>query len=41
VAGRVDERDHAVSDAGLIRTDVLGDPARLARDHVGVADRVE
>ena len=41
VAGRVDERDLAVAHVCLVGADVLGDPAELAGDHVGLADRVQ
>ena len=41
VARRVDERDRVAVVDGLVRADVLGDAARLARDDVGVADVVE
>ena len=42
MAGRVDEGDLLASRSGhLIGADVLGDAAGLARDDVGVADRVE
>jgi hypothetical protein len=37
----VDEGDPPVVLGDLVRTDVLGDAARLARDHVGQTDRVE
>ncbi len=41
VARRVDEGDAALAQRDLVGADVLGDPARLARNHVGLADRVE
>ena len=41
VAGRVQERDLPAVDGDLVRADVLGDPARLGLDDLGVADRVE
>ena len=41
VAGRVEERDQAAVVVGLVRADVLGDPARLGRDDRRLADRVE
>ena len=41
VAGRVDERDVALADVRLVGTDVLRDATELARDDVGLADRVE
>ena len=41
VTGSVDEGERPVIALDLIGTDVLGDPARLAVDHVRVADPVE
>ena len=41
VAGSVDEGERPVVALDLIGADVLGDPARLAVDHVRVADPVE
>ena len=41
VAGGVQEGDRAALDVHLIGADVLGDAARLAGDHVGVADIVQ
>ena len=41
VARRVDERDAVASGFGLVRADVLGDPARFTGDDVGVTDAVE
>ena len=41
VARRVEEGDRLVADVDLVGADVLGDAAGLARDDVGLADRVE
>ena len=41
MAGGVQEGDRAALDVHLIGADVLGDAARLAGDHVGVADIVQ
>ena len=41
VAGRVEEGDRVVVVVDLVGADVLGDPARLAGGHLGLADRVE
>ena len=41
VTRRVDERDRVAVVGGLVRADVLRDPARFAGDDVRVADRVE
>ena len=41
VAGRVEERDAPAVDLGLVRADVLGDPAGLGLDDGRLADRVE
>ena len=41
VAGRVEERDPPPVDLGLVRADVLRDPAGLGLDDRGLADRVE
>jgi hypothetical protein len=41
VARRIDERDHLGVLANLVGPDVLGDPARLPRDHVGLPDGIE
>ena len=41
VAGRIDEDDLAAVHLHVIRADVLGDAAGLARRHVGFADGVE
>ena len=41
VAGRVDEDDLAAVQLHVVRADVLGDAAGLARRHVGFADGVE
>ncbi len=41
MAGRVEERDPTPVDLGLVRADVLRDPARLGLDDRGLADRVE
>ena len=41
VAGRVQEDDVAAGGVHLVGADVLGDAARLAPGHVGLADRVQ
>ena len=41
MAGRVEEGDPPSVDLGLIRADVLRDPACLGLDNRGLADRVE
>ena len=41
VARRVEERDPATVEVGLVRADVLRDPAGLGRDDARLADRVE
>ena len=41
MAGRIDEGDQAAAVVDLVGTDVLSDPAGLAADDVGLADRIE
>ena len=41
VTGSINERDQPVVTENLIRSDVLGDPARLAINHVGRANGIQ